>query len=56
MEVINGVFGVWKGVIVFVRVITRAFKEKMAVKAAEKSDNVVMMSIDLFQSKKKVVR
>lgn len=30
-------------------------KEKMAVKAAEGSENVVMMSIDLSQSKKSVV-
>lgn len=50
MKVISGVFGVWKGAVIFVQVITRILKEKTAVKAAKGSKNVVMTSIDLFQS------
>lgn len=44
-----------KGAVVFVPVITRILKEKAAVKAAEGSQNVAVMSIDLSQSKKSVV-
>lgn len=55
MKVISGVFGVCKGAVDFVRVITRTWKEKTAAKAAEESENVVMMSVDLSQSKKKCV-